>query len=110
MTDATARMRALVDRLNETAYAYYVKDEPLISDKQWDEMYDQLTALERETGLTLPDSPTHRVGGEALTAFEPHTHITRLWSMDKVQSGGGLEDWLRRAEKLSRGAGLLCGV
>ncbi len=101
MTDATARMRALVDRLNETAYAYYVKDEPLISDKQWDEMYDQLTALERETGLTLPDSPTHRVGGEALTAFEPHTHITRLWSMDKVQSVGGLEDWLRRAEKLT---------
>lgn len=101
MTDATARMRALVDRLNETAYAYYVKDEPLISDKQWDEMYDQLTALEKETGVTLPDSPTHRVGGEALTAFEPHTHITRLWSMDKVQSVGALEDWLRRTEKLT---------
>ncbi len=101
MTDATARMRALVDRLNETAYAYYVKDEPLISDKQWDEMYDQLTALEKETGVTLPDSPTHRVGGEALTAFAPHTHITRLWSMDKVQSIGALEDWLRRAEKLT---------
>lgn len=101
MTDATARMRALVDRLNETAYAYYVKDEPLISDKQWDEMYDQLTALEKETGVTLPDSPTHRVGGEALTAFEPHTHITRLWSMDKVQSIGALEDWLRRTEKLT---------
>ena len=45
MTDYAALMRPLVDRLNETAYAYYVLDKPVISDKQWDEMYDQLTAL-----------------------------------------------------------------
>ena len=57
------RMRQLVDRLNETARAYYVLDNPIISDKEWDALYDELTALERETGVTLPDSPTHRVGG-----------------------------------------------
>ncbi|MGN0778415.1 MAG: NAD-dependent DNA ligase LigA [Aristaeellaceae bacterium] len=101
MTDYEALMRPLVDRLNETAYAYYVKDKPIISDKQWDELYDQLTALEKESGMTLPDSPTHRVGGEILAGFEPHTHITQLWSMDKVQSLDALEDWIRRTEKLT---------
>ena len=101
MTDYAALMRPLVDRLNETAYAYYVLDKPVISDKQWDEMYDQLTALEKESGIILPDSPTHRVGGETLAGFEPHRHITQLWSMDKVQSIGALEDWIRRTEKLT---------
>ena len=69
MADTRERMRQLVDRLNETAYAYYVKDDPLISDKQWDELYSELQALERETGVTLPDSPTHRVGGEPLAGL-----------------------------------------
>lgn len=100
--DATqTRMRALVDRLNETAYAYYVLDNPLISDKQWDEMYAELQALEKETGTVLPDSPTHRVGGEPLKEFAPHTHLTRLWSMDKVQSLDALEEWIDRTERLA---------
>lgn len=101
MTDYAAQMRPLVDRLNETARAYYVEDRPVISDKQWDELYDQLLTLEKESGIVLPDSPTHRVGGEILSGFEPHTHISRLWSMDKVQSIGALEDWIRRTEKLT---------
>ncbi|MGN0746612.1 MAG: NAD-dependent DNA ligase LigA [Aristaeellaceae bacterium] len=101
MTDYAALMRPLVERLNETAYAYYVLDKPVISDKQWDELYDQLTALEKESGIILPDSPTHRVGGETLAGFEAHRHITQLWSMDKVQSIGALEDWIRRTEKLT---------
>lgn len=94
------RMRELVDRLNETAYEYYTLDAPSISDKEWDQMYDELVALERETGERLPDSPTRRVGGEILKAFEPHTHLSRLWSMGKAQSIAALEEWAQRAEKL----------
>lgn len=93
-------MRTLVDRLNETAYQYYVLDEPTISDKEWDALYDRLVQLEAETGERLPDSPTRRVGGEPLTAFEPHTHLARLWSMDKAQSVDALREWYNRAEKL----------
>jgi len=101
MNEPLKRMRELIDRLKEASYAYYVLDNPVISDKQWDELYDALKKLEKETGVILPDSPTRRVGGEPLKGFEQHTHITRLWSMDKVQSISELEDWIRRTEKLT---------
>ena len=97
----TEQMRALVDRLNEAARAYYYSGEPIMSDKDYDALYDELLKLEKESGVVLPDSPTHRVGAESLTAFEPHTHISRLWSMDKVQSLDELDEWIKRTEKLT---------
>ena len=97
-------MQELVARLNETAYQYYVLDNPTISDKEWDAMYDELVKLEKESGVVLPDSPTHRVGGEPLSVFEPHRHLARLWSMDKAQSVPALYEWARRAEKLRKDA------
>lgn len=93
-------MRELVDWLNETAYQYYTLDAPTVSDREWDAKYDELVRMERETGVRLPDSPTRRVGGAVLPYFEPHTHLARLWSMDKAQSVDALRDWARRAEKL----------
>ena len=89
-----------MDWLNETAYQYYTLDDPTVSDREWDEKYDELVRMERETGVRLPDSPTRRVGGAVLPYFEPHTHLARLWSMDKAQSVDALRDWARRAEKL----------
>ena len=93
-------MQALVDRLNETAHAYYVLDKPLISDAQWDALYEALLALEAETGIRLPDSPTLRVGGEPLAAFEPHRHLSRLWSLDKTTTEQGLAEWMARVQKI----------
>ncbi len=97
-------MRTLVDRLNETAHAYYVLDNPIISDHEWDQLYDQLVAMEKETGIRLPDSPTRRVGGEPLVAFRQHRHLNRLWSMDKAQSPGELTTWFDRMEGLRQKA------
>jgi DNA ligase (NAD+) len=97
-------MRRLVDRLNETGYQYYTLGEPTISDKEWDAMYDHLTALEKETGVTLPDSPTARVGSQPLAGFAEHRHIARLWSMDKAQSVDAVREWAQRAEKLRQAA------
>jgi len=97
----TEQMRLLVDKLNAAARAYYYSAEPIMSDKDYDAMYDELLRLEKESGVVLPDSPTHRVGAEALTAFEPHMHISRLWSMDKVQSIEALDEWIKRTEKLA---------
>lgn len=102
----TEQMRSLVDRLNAAARAYYYSAEPIMSDKDYDAMYDELLRMEKESGVVLPDSPTHRVGAEALTAFEPHTHISRLWSMDKVQSIAELDEWVKRTEKLAGTANL----
>ena len=95
-----ASMQELVDYLNKTAHAYYVLDNPLISDAQWDQLYNQLLKMEQETGIVLPDSPSHRVGGEPLKGFEEHRHISRLWSMDKAQSEEELALWFDRVEKL----------
>ena len=93
-------MRALVDYLNKTAHAYYVLDNPIISDKEWDALYNQLLRMEKEEGVVLPDSPSIRVGGEPLAAFRQHRHISRLWSMDKAQSEEELNAWFDRTEKL----------
>ncbi|HIT69185.1 MAG TPA: NAD-dependent DNA ligase LigA [Candidatus Aphodomonas merdavium] len=98
------RMRELVDRLNETAHAYYDLDNPIISDKEWDALYDELTKLEKQTGVRLEDSPTRRVGGEPLSAFVPYRHEARLWSLDKAQTEQALREWAARAEKLWRDA------
>ncbi|MBR3905724.1 MAG: NAD-dependent DNA ligase LigA [Clostridia bacterium] len=93
-------MQQLVDYLNHTAHAYYVLDNPIISDAEWDKLYNQLLKMEQETGIVLPDSPSHRVGGEPLKGFEEHRHISRLWSMDKAQSQEELSQWFDRTEKL----------
>lgn len=98
--DTQKRMRELIDRLNETAYAYYVLDNPTISDAQWDVMYNELTALEVQSGVVLDDSPTHRVGGEVLSGFTQHRHLARLWSMGKAQSEEEVRQWDQRAQKL----------
>ncbi len=95
------RIRELVDRLNEYSRAYYVMDAPKISDKEYDELFDSLLELEKETGIVLPDSPTQRVGGEPLPWFEEHTHIQRLWSLDKVRTRADLTEWGHKVQRMA---------
>lgn len=97
------RMRELVDELNRHAYRYYVLDDPTISDRQYDMLFDELVALEAQLGYSLPDSPTHRVGGEPLKEFTQHRHIARLWSLDKAQSTEAVRAWAERVAKLLPG-------
>lgn len=93
-------MRGLIEEIEKHNYQYYTLDEPTISDKEYDELYDRLVALERETGATLPSSPTLRVGGELLEGFQPHRHKARLWSLDKAQNHEDLMLWHARVMKL----------
>ena len=95
------RMRELIREISKASHAYYVLDDPYMSDMQWDKLYDELKTLEAETGETLPDSPTRKVGGTTLKGFEEHVHISRLWSMDKVQTLEELDAWIARTEKLA---------
>lgn len=93
------RIHELVEELNKHAYNYYVLDNPSISDKEYDKKYDELASLEKEADYVLPYSPTQRVGDVVLSEFQKYAHKGRLWSLDKSQSLGELEDWVRRAKK-----------
>jgi len=93
------KIHELVEELNKYAYNYYVLDNPSISDKEYDEKYDELLKLEKETNYILPYSPTQRVGDIVLSEFQKYIHKGRLWSLDKAQSLEELEDWVNKAEK-----------
>lgn len=93
------KMRELVDLLNRYAKEYYVLDNPTVSDGEYDKLYDELKTLESETGVVLFDSPTKRVGGEPISAFEKHTHIERLYSLDKATSAEELDAFFSRVAK-----------
>lgn len=90
------RIEELVELLNKYAYEYYSLDNPSVSDKEYDEKYDELKALEEETGYILPYSPTQRVGDVVLQGFNKYTHKARLWSLDKAQSFEEIKDWHNR--------------
>ena len=97
------RQRELTDILNKWAYEYYVLDNPTVSDKEYDMAYDELCRLEKESGIVFEDSPTRRVGGEPLKGFQKHTHIARLFSLDKAVSEAELLAFLTRVDKLAAG-------
>ncbi len=94
------RQRELVDILNKWAYEYYVLDDPSVPDREYDRLYDELRELERESGEVYPDSPTRRVGGEPVKGFERHTHIARLYSLDKAVSSDELSAFFTRVYKV----------
>ena len=87
-------MKQLVEKLNDYAYRYYVLDAPVISDAEYDKLYDKLVALEKQTGVILPNSPTQRVGDTVLSNFQKVTHEVRLYSLDKCQSKEQLLAWM----------------
>lgn len=101
-----SRQREITDILNRWAYEYYVLDNPSVPDREYDKLYDELKALEKVSGEVYPDSPTRRVGGEPIAAFEKHTHIHRLYSLDKAVTDEELTAFFTRAEKAGEAAGI----
>ncbi len=94
------RMRELIKQLNKWAYEYYVLDNPSVSDREYDKLYDELTELEKSTGRRDFDSPTRRVGGEPVKGFERHAHISRLYSLDKSVNSEQLDAFFTRVGKV----------
>ena len=94
------KMRELVDKLNKLAYEYYVLDNPTVSDKEYDVLYDELRRLEMTSGVVLFDSPTKRVGGEPIDGFNKHQHIQRLYSLDKATTDEELIAFENRIKKV----------
>ena len=98
--DKAKRIEELIEKIQNLNYHYYTMDEPLVSDLEYDKLYDELLNLENETGIIHPYSPTQRIGGEVLSKFSKHTHLGRLWSLDKSQSFEELKNWAVRVKRL----------
>lgn len=94
--DKKQKIESLVEALNKYAHEYYSLDNPTVTDKEYDEKYDELKKLENEVGYILPYSPTLRVGDRILDGFNKYTHKARLWSLDKAQSIEEIKDWHNR--------------
>ena len=98
--DNFSRMKELVELLNKYASLYYEQDAPIVSDAEYDALYDELRRLEESEGYSLKNSPTHRVGGAPQKKFEQSKHLLRLYSLDKCQSIEEFYDWCKRTEKV----------
>lgn len=94
------RVRYLIDTLNKWAYEYYVLDAPTVEDKEYDKLYDELKEIEESTGEVAFDSPTRRVGGEPIKAFDKHAHVHRLYSLDKAVTYDRLSAFFARIGKV----------
>ena len=84
-TAEVTRMKELVQKLNEAAKAYYQKDREIMSNREYDALYDELEQAEKITGIVLADSPTVRVGYEAVDALPKETHESPMLSLDKTK-------------------------
>lgn len=93
------RIDFLKEELNKYAYNYYVLDNPLISDFEYDKLFTELKELEEQNPeLITPDSPTQRVGGIS-TGFEEYKHKYRLYSLDNTYNDDELRKWYERIQK-----------
>ncbi|MDY0234974.1 MAG: NAD-dependent DNA ligase LigA [Gudongella sp.] len=98
--DKKDRLEDLIKLIDQHNYNYYTLDNPELSDKEYDILYDELGALEKSLGIIRDYSPTQRVGGEVLEGFKKHTHLSRLWSLDKGQNEDELRAWADRVNRL----------
>lgn len=95
--EITNRIQELTEQLNEANYRYYVLDDPQMPDFEYDRLLRELEELEQlHPELSRPDSPTKRVGGQALSKFEKVTHAVPLMSLQDVFSLEELNDFLTK--------------
>ena len=92
--DKLERLKWLTQEVNKHNKNYYVYDNPTISDAEYDKLYDELLALEKELNFSFPDSPTSRVGDDVLSKFEKRKHEFPLYSLNKVKDYSDLGKWI----------------
>lgn len=100
MQQKLERQKYLTDLLNEYAYNYYVLEKPIVSDHDYDVLYDELLLLEDETKVILPSSPTQRVGGEVLEGFTKVIHPVKLYSLNKCNDTDGIKKFISDVESV----------
>lgn len=89
------KIKELNDRLIDASYHYYVLDDPIMTDKEYDAIYDELEALEKETGYVLSNSVTHNVQGKLLDGFKKVTHSKPMLSAAKTKDENVIKDFVK---------------
>lgn len=98
MEQKLARIKELIKILNDASKAYYQEDREIMSNLEYDALYDELVALEKETGTVYANSPTVQVGYELLSELVKERHSSPMLSLDKTKDVGNLKDWLGAQE------------
>ena len=98
--DKSARIRELVEILNNASRAYYAEDSEIMSNYEYDRLYDELCGLEKETGIVLGNSPTQSVGYESVDELPKERHASPMLSLDKTKDREELRSWLGDHEGL----------
>ncbi len=94
MEDKKALIKEKTELLNRAARAYYQDAEEIMTNLEYDKLYDELEALEQETGIVLGNSPTQRVGYQVLSELPKEAHPSRMLSLDKTKEREALAAWL----------------
>ncbi len=94
MSDIKALMKEKIQVLDKAAKAYYVDGVEIMSNLEYDALYDELVKLEEESGIVLAGSPTHRVGYEVLSELPKERHPAKMLSLDKTKDREALATWL----------------
>uniref|UniRef100_UPI002625CAA9 NAD-dependent DNA ligase LigA n=1 Tax=uncultured Helicobacter sp. TaxID=175537 RepID=UPI002625CAA9 len=98
-----------VQILKKMAYHYYVLDEPIATDEQYDKLYHQILVFEKSNPHLIDfTSPTQRVGDTPLESFSKNSHIQRMWSLEDVFNTDELDEWLQRIYKVYPHATFTC--
>jgi DNA ligase (NAD+) len=98
-----------VELLISWAKAYYVDDNPIATDEEYDILNREVLSYEQlNPAHTHPNTPTQRVGGVVLDGFEKASHLSRMWSQEDVFDTGELEDWIKRASKVVDNMQFVC--
>ncbi|MGN0658646.1 MAG: NAD-dependent DNA ligase LigA [Emergencia sp.] len=98
MEDKKSLMKEKIELLNRAAKAYYQDAEEIMSNLEYDRLYDELADLEAETGIVLAGSPTQKVGYEVLSELPKEAHPSRMLSLDKTKDRQALAAWLGEQE------------
>ncbi len=94
MDEKILRMKELVGILSEAGKAYYQESRELMSNYEYDKLYDELLSLEKETGVVLSSSPTQNVGYQVLSELPKEAHDSPMLSLDKTKDVAALQDWI----------------
>ncbi len=92
--DKRERIKNLIEQLNEASKTYYQEAREIMSNLEYDKLYDELVELEKETGIVLSNSPTQKVGYEILSDLPKEEHPSKMLSLDKTKEVSVLQDWL----------------